>query len=201
MPFHVLAVVCFLVAKVIGFSNIASEGTAFQSDVAHGGFPWRAIDGNKDGLWKGNSVTHTYSKGEKAWWRLTFAAEYIIEEIRVWNRVDADGLRGATVWVGPKYVGTVKAAGNFFRFPKISAVASEITIKGSSATSHIMIAEVEVFGECYRWSNIAYKGTASQSTTLSHNVLPIAELAIDGNIDGIFTHRSVSHTTSTGAWW
>jgi len=199
-----LALVYFLVANVIGFSNIASEGTASQSDAHPDGPSWLAIDGDKNGLWKGKSVTHTISTGEKAWWRLTFASEYIIDEIRVWNRLDccSERLKGATIWVGPKYVGSVGSAGAFFRFPKITAVASEITIKaGKGKDNYLMLAEVEVFGECYRWSNIAYKGTASESATLAHALVPVPELAIDGNTDGIWEHRSVTHTTDKNPWW
>jgi len=198
-----LALVYFLVANVIGFSNIASEGTASQSDTCCGGSPWLAIDGNKNGDYKGKSVTHTSSGGEKAWWRLTFASEYIVDEIRIWNRLDccSERLKGFEVWVGPKYVGRIESSLAFYRFPKITAIASDITIKGGKDSNVLSLAEVEVFGKCYRWSNIAYKGTASESATLPNDLRPIPELAIDGNTDGIWEHRSVTHTTGKNASW
>lgn len=187
------------ISGAIGYSNIASEGIASQSDVAHGGDAFRAIDGNTNPEWKYSSVTYTATQGKTAWWRLTFSSDYVIDEVRIWNRFDhADHIIGATVYVGDKYIGRVDKAKSIYRFLKIAEVASEITIKGG--TGYLMLAEVEVFGESYCWSNIANKGIAVQSKNLSPTQ-GLAEVAIDGNTYGHYSGRSVTAADGSNQWW
>lgn len=193
------------ISVAIGSSNIASEGTATQVDTYGSSPAWLAIDGITDGNFKEHPGTHTISRGKNAWWRLTFRSEYIIEEIRIWNRLDCCTLRlkGVTVWVGDKQVGRIESGDHFHRFPNINAIAAEITIKGfDEKDGYLSFAEVEVFGESYPWKNIANKGKAVQAGNLE-TIRGIAELAIDGNTNGMFAYRSVTHTKSKGssAWW
>ncbi|WP_153559211.1 DUF1553 domain-containing protein [Roseimaritima sediminicola] len=60
----------------------------------------------------------------------------------------------------------------------------------------LSLAEVQVFGD---GNNIAVKGTATQHSTAFDGP---AEYAIDGNTDGEYTNKSVTHTAkATDPWW
>ncbi|KAA5825196.1 T9SS type A sorting domain-containing protein [Algibacter amylolyticus] len=66
--------------------NLALVGTASQSSTAYGGAPSRANDGNTDGNFNNNSVTHTDPSDVGAWWKVRLASEYAIGDIIVYNR-------------------------------------------------------------------------------------------------------------------
>ncbi len=67
--------------------NIARGKKARQSSTAFGGDPNRAIDGNTDGQWGKNSVTHTNDE-RSAWWEVDLGDVYEIDRIVIWNRDD-----------------------------------------------------------------------------------------------------------------
>ena len=72
-----------------GGQNIALQGTATQVSTAFEGAAARAIDGNTDGMYESNSVTHTSGQQERPWWELDLAsAAGPIEQIVIWNRTD-----------------------------------------------------------------------------------------------------------------
>lgn len=67
-------------------TNVAIGKSATQSSLVHGGVASRAVDGNTNGYWWFNSVTHTgygYS-----WWKVDLGQEYEIWEVVIWNRLD-----------------------------------------------------------------------------------------------------------------
>eukprot|EP00547_Thalassionema_nitzschioides_P008755 CAMPEP_0194227362 /NCGR_PEP_ID=MMETSP0156-20130528/42821_1 /TAXON_ID=33649 /ORGANISM="Thalassionema nitzschioides, Strain L26-B" /LENGTH=994 /DNA_ID=CAMNT_0038959841 /DNA_START=157 /DNA_END=3137 /DNA_ORIENTATION=- len=69
-------------------------GTASQSTTTHGAEASRAIDGNLDNTWAGNSVTHTEGDDDfDPWWRLVLDSEEVLGHIRVYNRGDCCGDR------------------------------------------------------------------------------------------------------------
>eukprot|EP00547_Thalassionema_nitzschioides_P013359 CAMPEP_0194260402 /NCGR_PEP_ID=MMETSP0158-20130606/45493_1 /TAXON_ID=33649 /ORGANISM="Thalassionema nitzschioides, Strain L26-B" /LENGTH=1009 /DNA_ID=CAMNT_0039000491 /DNA_START=103 /DNA_END=3129 /DNA_ORIENTATION=- len=69
-------------------------GTASQSTTTHGAEASRAIDGNMDNTWAGNSVTHTEGDDDfDPWWRLVLDSEEVLGHIRVYNRGDCCGDR------------------------------------------------------------------------------------------------------------
>ncbi|MDB6036143.1 MAG: Alpha-L-fucosidase, partial [Verrucomicrobiales bacterium] len=76
---------------VMHYRNLALGGAATQSATAFGGAPERAIDGNTDGNFNGNSVTHTDSAAG-AWWSVDLGASYPIGYVSIYNRTD--GLMG-----------------------------------------------------------------------------------------------------------
>ncbi len=78
--------------------NIAPTGSAKQSSTEQGGIAQRAIDGNTDGIWENNSMTHTKNEKEP-WWELDLKRTTPILKIMIWNRSNADPERldGATV--------------------------------------------------------------------------------------------------------
>lgn len=60
-----------------------------QSTTCWSGPASRAVDGNTNGLWAGNSVTHT-CEGEPAWWRIDLGSDqYVVTGVKVFNRVDS----------------------------------------------------------------------------------------------------------------
>jgi serine/threonine protein kinase len=69
--------------------------------------------------------------------------------------------------------------------PGVKARYIRVSMKGEAILS---LAEVQVFSGA---DNIAYQGTATQT---SEEWGGSADLAIDGNTDGIFDHKSVTHT-------
>lgn len=69
-----------------GGNNVATLGKASQSSTMVEGKAERAIDGNTDGFWKHDSVTHTALDKPEPWWELDLGAETPIDGIAVWNR-------------------------------------------------------------------------------------------------------------------
>jgi len=197
--------------SVITDKNIACEGKASQSDNYAGkyGFAHLAIDGNTDGRWSSKSVTHTSKQGKDAWWRLDFSKTYYVSEIRIWNRVDccSERLNGVTVRLdgGKKNIlVTLNIKKGNPIVIKVNDALNRITINGG--TSYLSLAEVEVFGHAIAdfetFTNIAVKGKASQCDNWAGNQ-GLAHLAIDGNTDGRWNSKSVTHTSKVGedAWW
>jgi hypothetical protein len=91
--------------------KILREGKATQSSVASAGDAARAIDGNKDQNYTGNSVTHTNTENNP-WWQVDLGGVKDIGRIVVFNRGDCCGERLANgilevldasqkvVWIG-----------------------------------------------------------------------------------------------------
>jgi hypothetical protein len=70
-----------------GEQNIAGRGTARQHSTAFNGPATLAIDGNTDGNYTNNSVTHTETVNDP-WWELEFPSAQPIDRIVIWNRTD-----------------------------------------------------------------------------------------------------------------
>ena len=73
---------------ISGETNIALQGTATQHSTDFGGPPGYAIDGNTDGTFTNQSVTHT-AIVDNPWWELDLAAPQTIDKIILWNRLEA----------------------------------------------------------------------------------------------------------------
>ncbi len=71
-----------------GGTNIALSGKATQTNTDFDGAASRAIDGNTDGNFSHNSVTHTEENGKNLWWELDLGSEQPIESIVIWNRIE-----------------------------------------------------------------------------------------------------------------
>ena len=73
----------------VGLRNAALGKTATQKSLDWGGTPDRAVDGNIDGAFFANSVTHTAEDGSaEPWWQVDLGSDVPIHEIAVWNRTD-----------------------------------------------------------------------------------------------------------------
>ena len=68
--------------------NVALKGKAMQSADAYGGVASRAIDGDTNTSWGGNSITHTPENQPNPWWEVDLHAEVPIDQLVVWNRVE-----------------------------------------------------------------------------------------------------------------
>jgi formylglycine-generating enzyme required for sulfatase activity len=88
-------------AEVQAFSgghNVAAGRPATQSSISGGAGAGRAVDGNTDGRFGADSVTHT-GNGESEWWEVDLGEATELERIVIWNRTDAAGERLADVAV------------------------------------------------------------------------------------------------------
>ncbi len=81
-------------------TNVALNAPATQSSTRYGGLPTRAVDGNTNGDYFINSVSHTAYE-RTGWWQVDLGASKTITTIDVWNRSDccADRLRRFHVFV------------------------------------------------------------------------------------------------------
>ncbi|XP_078691944.1 uncharacterized protein LOC144922175 [Branchiostoma floridae x Branchiostoma belcheri] len=82
-------------------TNIARGRSAQQSSQLYGKSAERAVDGNLDGDYYGNSCTHT-DMDHQPWWRLDLGASKCVDRVVVTNRMDccSDRLDGFKVYVG-----------------------------------------------------------------------------------------------------
>lgn len=69
-------------------TNIATDGVATQSSsYMPDTDAFKAIDGNTNGTWGGNSLTHT-NYDFQAWWQVDLGFTAQIDQIKLWNRTD-----------------------------------------------------------------------------------------------------------------
>ncbi|GAB3533409.1 hypothetical protein GCM10027403_07310 [Arthrobacter tecti] len=75
-------------------NNAALGKAAEQSSTANNGVAARAVDGNTNGSFGGQSVTHTAENGSpEPYWQVDLETNVSISEIGVWNRTDCCGSR------------------------------------------------------------------------------------------------------------
>mmetsp|Transcript_8240 Transcript_8240/g.15079 ORF Transcript_8240/g.15079 Transcript_8240/m.15079 type:complete len:1302 (-) Transcript_8240:105-4010(-) len=139
--------------------NVALGKVATQSTTAHGGVPGRAVDGDANGNWAANSVSHTDAECN-AWWKVDLAddAPPEVSVVRLYNRQDccANRLHDVTVQV-------LDAAENLIAenvhpgvlgwftestFDKGVAIGGKYVkiVNGCNGNQPLQLAEVEVFG-------------------------------------------------------
>jgi NedA-like, galactose-binding domain len=71
------------------FTNLALGKTTLMSSEGFGGAASRGVDGNTDGRYGNNSVTHTASLGAvPVFWEVDLGGDFGINDISLWNRVD-----------------------------------------------------------------------------------------------------------------
>lgn len=70
-----------------GGTNVAVKGKTTQHSTAYNGPPEYAIDGNTDGDYQKNSVTHTDTVDDP-WWEVDLGSLQAIDRVLVWNRTD-----------------------------------------------------------------------------------------------------------------
>ncbi|MGA1863886.1 MAG: discoidin domain-containing protein [bacterium] len=149
-------------SKPSEYKNLALEAgsKASQSATAYGGSPERAIDGNPDGNYSHNSVTHTDDR-LNSWWQVELPKPAKIEEIVIWNRSDCCGNRLSNlrisvlddsqkeVW-GKNFRGPVNQGGSVLFKPDTTVsgrfVKVQIQGKNIEGNGFLSLAEVQAFG-------------------------------------------------------
>jgi len=79
-------------------TNLALNKPATQISTYSTAVAGLAVDGNTNGNFNGNSVTHT-ATGTQDWWQVDLGSSYALETIKVWNRTDCCGERLSNFYV------------------------------------------------------------------------------------------------------
>lgn len=181
-----------------------------------------AVDGNTDGNFFDNSVTHT-GLDANAWWQVDLRSTATITSIVVWGRTDCCGTRLSDYWVfvsntpfgATDTPATLQARAGTYSSHQTSAPSPSTTIAFPSVqgryvrvqlsgTNYLSLAEVQVFGTAGSPPPPPPTSTdlASGKPATESSVVAPASLAVDGNTDGNFFDNSVTHTgLDANAWW
>jgi|GEM_PF-5786729 len=194
-----------------GGVNNAPAGFASQSTTAFGGTANRANDGNTDGLFANNSVTHSDDLGAPNQWQVDLGAVKPVEQVVLWNRADCCGDRLSNIRVGVYDAANVEvwgqnlvgvavglnqsinpAAGTLGQYVKVTQLGAN-----NGGNFILSLAEVQVFDlNPSVFPNVALNKPAIQSTT---GYGGDAGRAVDGNRNGDFFAGSVTHTGDSAA--
>lgn len=146
--------------------NLALNKPTSQSSVSNGGVSSRAVDGNVDGVYNNNSITHTEDGApEESWWRVDLqdANEYDVTSIRIFNRTDCcrSRLQGAEV-----YIGNVDSTNpdDYNLVKTLNDKHTQLLTQNLGSARYIMIrkigvlslAEVRVFGNIINEAPVTY---------------------------------------------
>lgn len=89
-----------LITEPVRPGNLALNKPATQISTDYGGDAARAVDGNTDGTYFNNSVTHTAVDAQEAWWQVDLGASAPIGDVEIYNRTDGGfGSRLSDFWV------------------------------------------------------------------------------------------------------
>ncbi|KAL4007285.1 hypothetical protein ACER0C_001137 [Sarotherodon galilaeus] len=192
-------------------SNLALKKTAVQSSNGDNiGFAFKAVDGNRDENYQKGSCTLTLSQSDP-WWRVDLARVYTIGAVVITNSAGFENrLDGAEIWIGKSAnfsdperercaVISHIPSGETFYFPCSSIEGRYVTVFLPGSGKVLNLCEVEVYYG-YPLSNVALKGEATQSSTLS---FATASKAIDGRRNSFYSNGFCSHTAEdeTDPWW
>ena len=132
-------------------ANIALCGFATQSSTDYSGEASRAIDGNTDGNFANNSVTHTLEEANP-WWKVNLGLEYTIGDIIIYNRAGKNNVRLSNFTVSVYNAHNLEVfSKSYTTYPDPSVtcnaggVAGQTVIIQQNATIPLSLAEVEVF--------------------------------------------------------
>ena len=189
------------VPSVDPLENIALGKRVSQSSTAYDGFASKAVDGNTNGNFGNQSVTHTDFQS-KPWWQVDLDSEETIRQINIYNRTDTASDRLSNF-----HVILLDSFGNEIDRKRISSLTdtfAQIAIDYKKAryvrielegTNALSLAEVQVL----RAENIAWKKQATQSSTAYGGD---ANRALDGNTNSSYSQNSITHTNfEKQAWW
>ncbi len=142
--------------------NLAAGGFATQSSTDYGGLPARAIDGDTDGVWSNDSVTHTANQSD-SWWQVDLGAVHPLTSVRIYNRQDCCWLRLSNFYVAVRNASTEVfredfflgsgsvGQGAMFEVALPAGTVGDVVAIGIYGTNNdgngfLSLAEVEVFG-------------------------------------------------------
>lgn len=147
-----------VMATIPNLALASNGGIATQSVTGYGGLAERAIDGNTDGNFNNNSVSHTENgvngSGILKWWQVDLQADYDIETITIFNRTGSnysERLNNFTVEVKDSN-GHVTFSQFYAAYPNPSlsidteGVVGRVVRISKTSDNGITLAEVQVFG-------------------------------------------------------
>ncbi len=199
-------------------TNLALGRTATQSSTGWGGLASRAVDGNTDGHYGANSVSHSADPNQP-WWQVDLELNAAIDRIQLWNRTDccSERLANFTVFVAStdmsgRTLAQLNADAAVLKVPVASMNgARSLTLPVGANGRYVRVqlngveslslAEVQVFGSptSAPLTNVAQGKVATQSSTGWGG---LASRAVDGNTDGHYGANSVSHSADPNQpWW
>lgn len=148
--------------------NRALTGTPTQSSTDFGGDASRGIDGNTNGAYNSNSVTHTSTTSTTEYWQVDLNQTIDISEIVFFNRADCCADRISNVYVlvadtpfpsnSADLAGALANADFTYQFPANQAPATttlpvnkvgryvRLQKSGTNIDNALSIAELQVFG-------------------------------------------------------
>jgi hypothetical protein len=188
-------------AVLYGRANLAlGKPTSQSSTLEPQANASRAVDGNIDGAYGGQSLTHT-NNDFQAWWQVDLQSSQPIGNVAIFNRTDccSDRLSNfklmvsndGSSWASFPYPGAAPAQVTF----AVNRTARYVKVQ-LNGTNYLSLAEVQISAS----ANLALGKTASQSSTLEPQAN--ASRAVDGNIDGAYGGQSLTHTNNDfRAWW
>jgi len=193
------------------FINVAVNGTASSSSIGWGGVASRVIDGNRNGMWGGQSCQHSAGNGGQHSVSVTLPAgdlgvKYPISFINIYNRLDAccdQKINGAMVFADEHQCGQVQfqEGKQSYKFDCGEFAAGQVSVRLSSGQSlHVCEIEVLVLEENMptdipKFINVAADGTAS-SSSVGWGGVP--SRVIDGNRNGNWGGQSCQHSAGNG---
>ncbi|XP_019618512.1 PREDICTED: uncharacterized protein LOC109465602, partial [Branchiostoma belcheri] len=86
-PSRILTLCEVQVSLGIRRPNIALGKPTQQSSVSHDGVSGRAVDGDRNGAWRGESCTHT-RQTDNPWWRVNLGSSRSVGDVVIFNRQD-----------------------------------------------------------------------------------------------------------------
>ena len=165
----------------------ASDPVASQSTTDFGGDASRAIDGNTDGNYSNNSVTHTDSTSNN-WWEVDLKGLHNLEQIVLYNR-DSNQNRlsnfrvsvwnGSTEVLGGNYfIDSGTNAGALFSLSSLDGIVAdrvriELLGNNSAGDKVLSLAEVQVYGT-----------EANQAPVANNATFAVAENSASGTAVG-----------------
>ena len=120
--------------------NVALNQPVEQITTGWGGVAERAVDGNRNGFYNNNSVTHT-NGGPQAWWQVDLGESFDIHGIRLFNRMDkySERLSDFSIFVSDRpFLGTES-----FADLQAAADVTEIAHSGRVGESELVFGQVE----------------------------------------------------------
>ncbi len=162
--------------------NLALNKPTSQSSTDFNGSSSRAVDGNTNGVYSNESVTHTTME-PNAWWRVDLEAIYEINSINVFNRTDCctDRLVGARIYVGSvdssepndyTLIGELEED-TLDNFDGLSIQGRYVLVR-KEEVSFLSLAEIQIFGKPMTTS---VTGVAITPNDLTLNVGETASLS------------------------
>uniref|UniRef100_A0A673CCQ3 Fucolectin tachylectin-4 pentraxin-1 domain-containing protein n=1 Tax=Sphaeramia orbicularis TaxID=375764 RepID=A0A673CCQ3_9TELE len=194
--------------------NVAINGMATQSSLNSSfGAPQKAIDGDRNHALTSGSCIQTNEQADP-WWMVDLQRTYKIAAVIIGNREGTENnLHGGEIWISSSKDNNSTGrfrCGIITSFPPAATLyfpcrATEGRFVGVflPGTRRVLsLCEVEVYSvdDAFPTPNVALRGEAAQSSTLS---FAAAFKAIDGRRNSFYTKGSCSHTAEgeTSPWW